>query len=327
MGRRNFNNVTDSKKQEAVMVRYLLGQSPEEERTQVEERYFSDGAYFDRLLALEDSLIDDFVSGRMPAEQLVAFKESLSSRQDEIRFSRALFHVVTKKNLDQPAPESERRLLAPPHQLLPRARSFQLAVSIAALVLIGLGLGLFLRTQTLQTRLSETEAHLGTLRKEKDAVEQELNQARSQRDSSERELDVERNRRIDAEASAQEQRRPEATNISDSRTIVLGAVLGTRGATGRTIEARISENVLWLRFVVPVKGYGGYDSYSISIKLAGQPELLERGSLKPTRVSRELALTVAATNLRPGDYILTLFGERPGAAPIELERYPFRIIG
>lgn len=88
--------MTDSDEQEA-MVRYLMGQSAEGERARVEERFFSDGAYFDQLLALEDSLIDDFVSGRMPAEQVNSFQGSLSLRQEEVRFIRSLFHAVTKK--------------------------------------------------------------------------------------------------------------------------------------------------------------------------------------------------------------------------------------
>ncbi|MGH9428628.1 MAG: hypothetical protein ACRD2L_20250, partial [Terriglobia bacterium] len=95
------------------MVRYLLGQSPEEERDQVEERYFSDNEYFDQLLALEGSLIDDFLSGRMPAGQLSSFQESWSGRQDDLHFSRALFRAVTQKKLDHPSREPERRSSAP----------------------------------------------------------------------------------------------------------------------------------------------------------------------------------------------------------------------
>ena len=81
------------------MVRYLLGLSTEEERTQVEERYFSDGEYFDQLLALEDSLIEEYVTGRMPTERQRAFRKSYSFRGEDVRFSRALIQGITKKNL------------------------------------------------------------------------------------------------------------------------------------------------------------------------------------------------------------------------------------
>ena len=321
-------NVTVEDKQEALMVRYLLGLATKKERTQVEERYFSESEYLDQLLAVEDSLIDDFVTGRMPVEQRSAFKEAFRLRKEDVRFARALIQGVTQKKLDQPTLDPERRLHAPPHPLFARTRSFRLAVSIAAVALIALSIVLFLRNQSLQNRLSETENQLASLKKEKEVMQQELSEARSQRESSARELEVERNRRIDAGNTLQNQERSESPNkSSDLKTVVLGATFISRGATGPTREVRLSDNVRRLQFVVPVKGYGGYGSYSISIKLAGQPELLERGSLKPNPVSRELALTVPATNLRPGDYILTLFGERPGAPPTELERYSFRITG
>lgn len=326
MGKRNFNNVTDTGEQEAAMVRYLLGQSPKEERAQVEERYFSDGEYFDQLLALEDSLIDDFVTGRMPAEQLAAFKESLSGRDDDIRFSGALFRAVTKKKLDQPAPQREPRLPAKRQPLFAPQRSFRLGISVAALALIGLGLFFFLRSQTLQTRLSETEAQLEASIKAKESAEQELNQTRSQSESSERELAIERDKRIDAENSLKEQGRTKSPNgSSDFKTIVLSASFISRGAASETREVRISEKVRWLRFEMPVKGYGEYESLRISIKLVGGREVLSRGPLTPTMKSSRLSVTVPAADLGPGDYIVTLYGERLGATRTELERYPFRI--
>src|SRR6185437_8480038 len=131
-------------------------------------------------------------------------------------------------------------------------------------------LALFLRTQKLHSRLSETEAQLETVKKEKEAVEQELSHARSQGETSERELEVERTKRLDAEALLPPQARQASAKLSDSVTILLGAALGPRGASGRTIETHISDNVLWLRFVVPVKDHGGFDSFSLALKLAGE---------------------------------------------------------
>ena len=325
MGRRNLNNVTGSKEQDAVMVRYILGQSPEEERAQVEERYFSDGEYFDQLLALEDSLVDDFVAGRMPAEQLVAFKESLSGREADIRFSRALFRAVTKKKPDQP--ELALRKPTPQGPVVGSTSSFlSRAASIAALVILAIGLALFLRNQTLQNRVFETEAKLARLNEEKDTAERELSQARAQSESSALELEIERNKRIEGENSLQRKGRAESLNVSsDFRMIVLGSAFITRGATGKTREVRVSENVRWLRLVVAVEVYGKYESYRLSMKRAGEREFFESGSLKPPGGSHKLAVTVPATNLRPGDYIVTMYGERLATARTELEQYSFRI--
>lgn len=328
MDRCNQNNVTDSDEQEAMMIRYLLGQSPEEERSRVEERYFSDGAYFDELLAIEDSLIDDFVSGRMSTEQQKAFKDSESIRQDDIRFSSALFRAANKKKLDQPAPRAEHQLPLPRRLVFAQTKSLVLAAVSAAAVLFALSVGLFLMNRTLQDRLSETEAQLGTLREEKAAAEKEASRAVSQTESSERDLEIERNKRIEAENLLQSEGRLNSPNVSPNvMTIVLGAAFTHRGAMGAIREVSISENIRSLRFEIPLKGYGAFDSYRVSIKLAGQSEVFARGSLKPTSVSRKLSVTVTSANLPPGDYILTLSGESSTAPPTELVQYSLRITG
>ena len=94
---------------------------------------------------------------------------------------------------------------------------------------------------------------------------------------------------------------------------------------GIYLFVRVSENVRWLRFVVAVEVYGKYESYRISMKRAGEREFFESGSLKPPGGSHKLAVTVPATNLRPGDYIVTMYGERLATARTELEQYSFRI--
>jgi hypothetical protein len=83
---------------------------------------------------------------------------------------------------------------------------------------------------------------------------------------------------------------------------------------------------VWLRFEIPVKAYGDYESYRVSIKPPGKQIAFERAGLKAAGASRTLAFTVATKELGPGDYILTLSGER-GDAPTEVEQYSFRITG
>jgi anti-sigma factor RsiW len=47
------------------LTRYLLGEMPEEEQTDFEMRYFSDGQLFGELCARRNQLIDSYVSGRL----------------------------------------------------------------------------------------------------------------------------------------------------------------------------------------------------------------------------------------------------------------------
>jgi hypothetical protein len=317
--------VTDIEEQEALMVRYLLGQSPEEERAKVEERYFSDREYFDQLLALEDSLIDDFVTDRMPAERRSAFKESMSNRDDEIQFSQALYHAVAKKKPHHRMSEQNRSLAAINQRVLAPKRPLLWILSFAAIILLALTLGLLFSTITLHTKLSKAEAEFEALRREKEAAEQELNHARSQSEFSEKELETERSKRIEADNLVRKQGRPESSNQpKDYVRIVLASALRFRSATSEIPEARLSDNIRWVQFVIPLKASGDYESYRIRIKAGGDEVVFESGSLKPT-ARRGLVFTVRAAGLPENDYRLTLIGERPGSPLVELRLYAFRI--
>jgi len=58
---------------ELLILRYLLGVLSPGENDQVEERYFSDDAFFDVVQAREDELIRDYVCGVLPEPQRTQF--------------------------------------------------------------------------------------------------------------------------------------------------------------------------------------------------------------------------------------------------------------
>ena len=320
-------NVTVEDKQEALMVRYLLGLATKEERTQVEERYFSESEYFDQLLTLEDSLIDDFVTGRMPVEQRSAFKEAFRMRKGDVRFARALIQGVTQKKPDAPITAGFVNPI-PAQRSLRRTLSesrFSLAIAIAALVLLAISLALAYRSQLLRNRLSDSEAVLSQLKEQNDDAQERLRQEQSLRESSARELEIERNKRIAADSRLQKIERPDSPDaFSDVVSVVLSAAFIPRG-TGIAREIRVAENIRWLRFEVFVKRFSKYESYRISIKPAGQKTAVERTSLQAAGAAPTVVTTIPAKELKPGDYILTLYGEKTGLEPAELERYSFRI--
>ena len=59
---------------DGVMMRYLLGDVSDEERVQLEERYFVDDGVFEQLSALEDELIDDYIRGELAESQRKQFE-------------------------------------------------------------------------------------------------------------------------------------------------------------------------------------------------------------------------------------------------------------
>ncbi|HEX4948502.1 MAG TPA: hypothetical protein VFZ34_17645 [Blastocatellia bacterium] len=58
------------------MLRYLLGDLPEEEQFALEQEYFNDNEKFEQVWALENELVDSYVRGRLPQAERVLFEQN-----------------------------------------------------------------------------------------------------------------------------------------------------------------------------------------------------------------------------------------------------------
>jgi hypothetical protein len=102
--------------------RYLLGQSSEEECAAIERQYFADATALDRIAAVEDDLVEDYLAGRLAADERDGFeKHYLASPQHRTRV------------------ETIRRLIAMPGEGRRRVRSSFRYLAIAATLLMSVG--------------------------------------------------------------------------------------------------------------------------------------------------------------------------------------------
>lgn len=60
-----------------IIVRYLLGRLPDEERKELTDRYFEDDDLFADIVAVKDELLDNYRHGALAPEDKVAFEEFL----------------------------------------------------------------------------------------------------------------------------------------------------------------------------------------------------------------------------------------------------------
>src|SRR4030095_11859850 len=84
---------------EELAVRYLLGDLTDDEQVEVEDRAFADHQYMERMLAVEDDLIDNYLRGSLSERERSQFeKRFLASdhRRQKIEFARALAEVSSK---------------------------------------------------------------------------------------------------------------------------------------------------------------------------------------------------------------------------------------
>src|SRR5215475_7544296 len=137
----------DGSVEETVVVRYLLGDLPEETLVQVEDRAFSDPEYLRLIEAVEADLIDAYVHNQLDAVERRQFENRFfasAERRKKVEFARAWSQVASGA---KPAPAS-----APASRRLRTRGSwrdvlsflggpmpgFRLAGAAAALVLVAL---------------------------------------------------------------------------------------------------------------------------------------------------------------------------------------------
>ena len=80
-----------------TLIQYLLGELSPADRDGLEDRYFSDDALHDQLLAIEEELIDAYVRGQLSSQQRADFEQSFldsPERREKLAFARALVHRV-----------------------------------------------------------------------------------------------------------------------------------------------------------------------------------------------------------------------------------------
>lgn len=89
-----------------ALVEYLLGELPDKARDRLEERYFNDDALHEKLLAVEEELIDAYLRGELSAEQREHFESRFlcsEERREKVNFARALLGHIAETPAPAPA--------------------------------------------------------------------------------------------------------------------------------------------------------------------------------------------------------------------------------
>jgi len=87
---------------ENLIVRFLLGDLPESNRLDLEERLFQDDGFYEQVLAIQEELADDYAQDKLPPSRRVQFeKYFLASPR---RRARVEFAVAFSRALTGPAP-------------------------------------------------------------------------------------------------------------------------------------------------------------------------------------------------------------------------------
>ena len=277
---------------EPLQVRYLLGNLPEDEQVQVEDRAFADRDYLGALEATEADLIDAYVRGELSQSDRRSFElRFLTSpeRRRKVEFARALATIVAESRT--PESQASRR---PFFMSLFRGWSpvVQFAAGVAALICIAGGAWLVSENAAIRSRVAALEAE----RRDSEVREQSLRQR----------LVEEQNR---AAALATQSRQPsEAARAPLVASLAL--MPGLSRAQTRVERLVLSPSVQIARMEIQLEPMDDYPRFRAELRTRSGEEVLSRSNLVGRRSGAGFVVSVdvPASALAAGDYELALKG-------------------
>jgi len=326
-----------------LMTRFLLGQLSDEERKAVEERFLTDDEYFAQLLVLEDSLVDDYVLGRLTGDQLknaqLLFQSSAIGKR-EVKFTQNLVTSLKKaretkeqsaKQKTKPAPVTNRvvspksspwrqsqasmNLIATGFRSLPTVFSATLGLMI--LLLTGAAIYFIFQFQR-QNR--ELLAQRIELERNFQDVREKLNQESQNSAELNQRLDLETEKRAQAEEALARSRNSGSPSIM---SVLLLPSVFQRSSGAKTVSLNPGTNRLQLLLEISADNY---PAYNVRIKTFDGQTIWSRDSIPAAQIKGGKLSLILNSSLFPyNDYRIELLGQPDNGTGQLIADYAFKV--
>jgi hypothetical protein len=307
----------NSKLQDEVMLRrYLLGELTEDEEARQEERLFTEQDYFDRLLLVEDDLIDEYVSGTLSGQDKERMERRFlasPARQEKLRLATDLKRYSFE---NPPLAVSHRysdRLRTPEDaaiRLLARYRKRAAVVALAlALLIAAVGVGAFLEIASLHGRIDGLSRDQIRAQQRDEELHQELAQQTARSEQLSRDLENEQTRRIQLEQSLRDLKQVSAVThrLPETEALAVTLVSGRTRDRGPASVIEIPASATNVRLGLSLE-QNAYSSYRAVLQTDEGKTIWSRSGLRPRRSNSDERVEIAlpASLLVPGDYTVLL---------------------
>ena len=328
-------------RQEMAM-RYLLGSLPEDERTRLEQQFFSDDQVFEELEIAEDELIDGYVRAELSTDDKQQFEKLLVSPRlaERVELARILAKKVSQSS-PQPQVITEPGEISKPQMdqrkvpwwknlfgfvtLSPLHRAV-FASSLALMVLASVAVFfVWTRLRAESQRLAAEQQQLEKLR---ERIKEEIGRNDELEGSLKRtEQEKEEQLRLlkDYQEKLEEARR---STVGLVLPYFLGPSSGTRGVGGRTKPIELRQGVSAYDLYLDVSGGGEYSRYNARVEDLNRKPISRYPSLKPEprQGGNYIRCRVAAKDLSPGSYIVHVDGITESNEPENFNDYLFSVV-
>jgi hypothetical protein len=301
---------------ENTLMRFLLGQASEEERSQIEQRFLGDGDYYEQLLIVEDELRCAYANGSLTAADREQFEKRFMPFPDErprVELARDMLSELSGVIVESTPELQVNKERHGPWTRLGPLFSFKIpvvgsATAAAALFLVVAGLWLLLETSQLRHQVADLEARRTAREQE---IERQSAEEHARVEQLNRELDEERKSRALLEQELAQEREQPAVGASVQPAIL--SLLLTPGRVrsgGETRKLVIETEPAQVRLLLDTRGEGTYKSYHATILNADGAQVLSRGGLRASeaRGTRFVIVRIPARLLAEDDYQVTVKG-------------------
>src|ERR1700730_665075 len=303
---------------EEIIARYLLGDLPEQQQTEIEDRAFTDEGFLQDIMAVESDLIDEYVRHELGKPQRPQFETRFlasDERRRKLEFARALSTVTSEAEATErdarPAvvrtPITWRDSLAAFVRVLSPAVKFAMA---AAMLLVVFG-GSWLLVQTYRSRseLARIRAEQQAEHNGQQTLEQQIASERARSNELAEQLQREREARQQAETLAQELER--ARKQPTEPTIMSLALLPGIPRSGSVHPKLVlQQSARLVRLQIGIEPEDQDKNFRVELRGPGARQVLTRDGLSARKsgAGRVVVLSLPAKMVAPGQYELALTG-------------------
>lgn len=320
-----------------LIAQYLLGELPEDQQVEIEDRAFGDEEFLASITSVENDLIDDYVRRQMPEDQRRQFESRFfasESRRKRVEFARAMVHVLNETRVTEretrtvaAAPVSWREALAAfIHGLNPAGR---IALALATLLLVIGGAWLITEILKLRSQLTHLQAQQQSHQNDRQTLERQVEAERRRNEELAAQLDREKHQRAQTDESLR--RLTETTNRPEepSRPIIASLLLLpgiSRGATTQpklVLPARAS----LAQLQIGIDPEEDFQNFGVELRTVNGRPVWTRDHLtsRKTRGGRVVRLTLPASALNAGEYELRLKGVTASGETEDVGFYYFAV--
>jgi anti-sigma factor RsiW len=319
---------------EQLIVKYLLGDLPEEQQIEIEDHAFQDKEYLAAITAVENDLIDDYVRHQLSDAERRKFEAKFlasAERRKRVDFAKAFAKVAAESTAPKTAavirPSWRESFEAFIRGLNPAGRFAFAAVML--LILLG-GAWLITETLRLHSQLTQLQAEKQSKQTERQSLQEQMETERRRNEELAAQLNQEKQQREQSEESLRQlSETPETTNAAP-RPIIASLTLlpGLARSDGKKPKLLVPENARLVRLQIGVDPEEPYKTFSAELRTVAGRQIWNQENLTAPkrRGARAIALTLPATALKPGDYELKVSGVAEGGRTEDVGFYYFDVI-